>query len=52
MCQFQSSTCKICRSNALNNNALEEFTSIKGDNSATNDSMVYENCTYRTVYYQ
>ena len=29
-----------CRSNALDNNDLEKFTSSRGDNSATNDSMV------------
>ena len=29
-----------CRSNALDNNDLVKFTSSRGDNSATNDSMV------------
>ena len=29
-----------CRSNALDNNELVKFTSSKGDNSETNDSMV------------
>ena len=28
-----------CRSNALDNNDLVKFTSSRGDNSATNDSM-------------
>ena len=37
MCKFQS---KKCRSNALNNNDLVKFTSSRGDNSASNDSMV------------
>ena len=40
MCKFQSSTCKKCRSNALDNNDLVKFTSSKGDNSATDDSTV------------
>ena len=40
MCKFQSSTCKKCRCNALDNNDLVKFTSSMGDNSATNDSMV------------
>ena len=40
MDKFQSSTCKKCRTNALDNNDLVKFTSRRGDNSPTNDSMV------------
>ena len=40
MCKFQSSTCKKVGSNALDNNDLVKFESSRGDNSATNDSMV------------
>ena len=36
ICKFQSSTCK----NALDNNDLVKFTSTRGDNTITNDSMV------------
>ena len=38
MCKFQY--LQKCRSNALDNNDLVKFTSSRGDNSATNDSMV------------
>ena len=39
MCKFQSSTCKNV-SNALDNNDLVKFTSSRGDNSVTYESMV------------
>ena len=38
MCKFQSTTCKNV--GALDNNDLVKFTSSRGDNLATNDSMV------------
>ena len=40
MCKMSEQCLQKCRSNTLDNNHLVKFTSSRGDNSVTNDSMV------------
>ena len=49
MCKFQSSTCKNVGVMPLDINDLRKFTSSRGDNSATNDSMVIK-IAYAELY--